>query len=194
MIAGLVLVFGYALLVWAVFFRFKWLRFSIAWGIVSVVVGLHLLIIFLIGLRFMTPLATEARVIQHTIQLTPRLPQPTRLMAVLVEPNVPVKKGQPLFQFERRSYEYQVKQLEAQLAKAKQNVLVMKTDIEVSRQKVNKNKAHLEFARYQQTLSANLAKQGAGPEEDAKKWAAQVAADEAAIKEAQAEEQRAILN
>ena len=72
MIAGLVLVFGYALLVWAVFFRFKWLRFSIAWGIVSVVVGLHLLIIFLIGLRFMTPLATEARVIQHTIQLTPR--------------------------------------------------------------------------------------------------------------------------
>jgi hypothetical protein len=52
----------------------------------------HLLIIFLIGLRFMTPLATEAKVIQHTIQLTPRLPQPTLLMAVLVEPNVPVRK------------------------------------------------------------------------------------------------------
>lgn len=194
MIAGLLMVFAYIVLVWAVFFRFKWLKFSIPWGVVSAFVGVHLLIIFLIGLRFMTPLATEARVIQHTIQLTPRLPQPTRLMAVLVEPNVPVKKGQPLFQFERRSYEYQVRQLESQLAKAKQNVLVMKTDIEVSRQKVNKNKAHLEFARYQQTLSANLAKQGAGPEEDAKKWAAQVAADEAAIKEAQAEEQRAILN
>ena len=194
MIAGLVLVFAYALLVWAVFFRFKWLKFSIPWGVVSAFVGVHLLIIFLIGLRFMTPLATEAKVIQHTIQLTPRLPQPTLLMEVLVEPNVSVKKGQPLFQFDRRMYEYQVKQLEAQLAKAKQNVLVMKADIEVAAQKVTKLKSHLEFARYQQTLSTNLAKQGAGPEEDAQKWAAQVAADVAAIKEAQAEEQRAILN
>ncbi|MBL0166438.1 MAG: HlyD family secretion protein [Propionivibrio sp.] len=194
MIAGLVMVFGYALIVWAVFFKFKWLKFSIPWGVVSAFVGLHLLIIFMIGLRFMTPYATEAKVIQHTIQLTPRLPQPTLLMAVLVEPNVPVKKGQPLFQFDRRMFEYQVRQLEAQLAKAKQNVLVMKADIEVAAQKVSKNKAHLEFARYQQTLSSNLARQGAGPEEDAQKWAAQVAADNAAIKEAQAEEQRAILN
>ncbi len=194
MIAGLVLVFAYALLVWAVFFRFKWLKFSIPWGVVSAFVGVHLLIIFLIGLRFMTPLATEAKVIQHTIQLTPRLPQPTLLMAVLVEPNVPVKKGQPLFQFDRRMFELQVKQLEAQLAKAKQNVLVMKADIEVAAQKVIKLKSQLEFAKYQQKLSANLAKQGAGPEEDAQKWAAQVGADTAAIKEAQAEEQRAILN
>ena len=194
MIAGLVLVFAYALLVWAVFFRFKWLKFSIPWGVVSAFVGVHLLIIFLIGLRFMTPLATEAKVIQHTIQLTPRLPQPTLLMEVLVEPNVSVKKGQPLFQFDRRMYELQVKQLEAQLAKAKQNVLVMKADIEVAAQKVIKLKSQLEFAKYQQKLSANLAKQGAGPEEDAQKWAAQVAADTAAIKEAQAEEQRAILN
>ena len=194
MIAGLVMLFAYVLLVWAVFFRFKWLKFSIPWGVVSAFVGVHLLIIFLIGLRFMTPLATEAKVIQHTIQLTPRLPQPTLLMAVLVEPNVPVKKGQPLFQFDRRMFEYQVRQLEAQLAKAKQNVLVMKADTGIAAQKVVKLKSHLEFAKYQQALSAKLAKQGAGPEEDAQKWAAQVAADVAAIKEAQAEEQRAVLN
>ena len=178
MILGLLMLFGYCFMMWLIFFKLKLAKFGIPQAVIGVFVGVHLLIIFLIGLRFMTPLATEARVIQHTIQLTPRLSHPTLLMAVLVEPNVPVKKGQPLFQFERRSYEYQVKQLEAQLAKAKQNVLVMKTDIEVARQKVNKNKAHLEFARYQQTLSANLAKQGAGPEEDAQKWAAQVAADE----------------
>ncbi len=132
--------------------------------------------------------------IQHTIQLTPRLPEPTVLMEILVEPNVPVKKGQPLFQFDRRMFEYKVKQLEAQLAKAEQNVLVLKADTQAAAQKVIKSKAHLEFAKFQQTLSAKLAKQGAGPEEDAQKWAAQVVADAAAIKEAQAEEQRAILN
>ena len=194
MILGLLMLFGYCFMMWLIFFKLKLAKFGIPQAVIGVFFGVHLLIIFLIGLRFMAPLATEARVIQHTIQLTPRLSQPTLLMAVLVEPNVPVRKGQPLFQFDRRSYEYQVKQLEAQLAKAKQNVLVMKTDVEVARQKVNKNKAHLEFAKYQQALSANLAKQGAGPEEDAQKWAAQVAVDTAAIKEAQAEEQRAILN
>ena len=194
MIFGLVMLFGYALVVWAVFFRFRWLKFSIPWGVISAFVGVHLLIIFLIGLRFMTPQATEARIIQHTIQLTPRLPQPTLLTAVLVEPNVPVKKGQPLFQFDRRMFEYQVRQLEAQLAKAKQNVLVMKADTQATAQKVIKLQSQLQFARYQQTLSAKLAGQGAGPEEDAQKWASQVLAEGAAIKEAQAEEQRAVLN
>lgn len=194
MILGLLMLFAYLVINWLVFFKFKLFKFGIPQGIIGVFVGVHLLLIFLIGLRFMTPLATEARVIQHTIQLTPRLPEPTLLMAVLVEPNVPVKKGQPLFQFDRRAYEYKVRQLEAQLAKARQNVLVMKADAEAAAQKVLKNKSHLEFAKYQQTLSTNLAKQGAGPEEDAQKWAAQVAADTAAIKEAQAEEQRAMLN
>ena len=194
MILGLLMLFGYCFMMWLIFFKLRLAKFGIPQAVIGVFVGVHLLIIFLIGLRFMTPLATEAKVIQHTIQLTPRLPQPTLLMAVLVEPNVPVRKGQPLFQFDRRMYEFQVKQLEAQLAKAKQSVLVMKTDIEVATQKVIKLKSHLEFARYQQRLSANLAKQGAGPEEDAQKWAAQVAADGAAIKEAQAEEQRAVLN
>ncbi len=194
MIAGLVLVFGYAILVWLVFFKFKVLKFSIPWGLVSAFVGVHLLIIFMIGLRFMTPLATEAKIIQHTIQLTPRLPEPTLLMAVLVEPNVSVKKGQPLFQFDRRAYEYKVRQLEAKLAKAKQDVLVMKADTEAAAQKVIKNKSHMEYAKYQEVLSTKLAKQSAGPEEDAQKWAAQVAADLAATKEAQAEEQRAMLN
>ena len=193
MIAALVICFGYLVLVWLVFFQFKWLKFSIAWGVVSAFVGLHLLIIFMIGLRFVTPYSTEAKIIQHTIQLIPRLPEPTLVTAVLVEPNVPVKQGQPLFQFDRRSYEYKVMQLEAQLAKAKQDVWVLKADTEAAAEKVIKLRSELEYAKYQQKLSSRLAKQGAGPEEDAQKWLAQVAAYEAGIKEAQAEQTRARL-
>lgn len=193
MLFGFVLLFGYAFVVWLVFFKYRWLRFTIAWAFGSSLVGLHLLIIFLIGLRFVTPLATEARIIQHTIQLVPRLPEPTLVTAVLVEPDVPVKKGRPLFQFDRRPYEDQVRQLEAQLAQAKQDVLVLKADTQVNEQKIARLRADLEFAKYQQKLATNLARQGAGPEEDAQKWSAQVAADAAAIKEAQAEETRARL-
>jgi len=141
----------------------------------------------------MTPYTTDATVVQPTIQLVPRLPEPTLVTAVMVDSNVPVKKGQPLFQFDRRIYEAKVKQLQAQLAQAKQNVLIMKADIQVTAEKIVKLRSELEYARYQEKLSKDLAKRGAGPEEDAQKWTAQVAADNAAIKEAQAEEQRSRL-
>jgi multidrug resistance efflux pump len=193
MIAGLVICFGYAVLIWLVFFHFKWLKFSIAWGVVSVLVGLHLLIIFMIGLRFVTPLSTNATMVQHTIQLTPRLSEPTLVTAVLVERNEHVKKGTPLFRFDRRPYEYKVRQLEAQLAKAKQNVLIDEADVAVATHKVAKLKDQLVYDKYQQKLSADLAKRGAGPKEDAQKWEAQVAAAEAGILEAQADEKRARL-
>jgi multidrug resistance efflux pump len=187
MLLGFLLLFVYGLAVWLTFFKFKWMKFNITWGLVSAFVGVHLLLIFLIGLRFVTPYATEAKVIQHTIQLIPRLSEPTLVTDVLVEPNVPVKKGQPLFQFDRRPYEYKVRELEAELAKAKQDVKVLKADMEVSAQKIVKLKSDLTYSRYQQKLSTDLAGRGAGPEEDAQKWTAQVAADEASIKEAQAE-------
>ena len=193
MLLGFVLLFVYIVAVWLTFFKFKWMKFNIVWGIVSVSVGLHLLIIFLIGLRFVTPYSTEARLVQHTIQLTPRLNEPTLVTDVLVEPNVPVKKGQPLFQFDRRPYEYKVRELEAELAKAKQNVHVLDADVEVAVQRVVQLESELVYARYEQKLSANLARRGAGPEEDAQKWAARVAANEAAIREARAEVERAEL-
>ena len=85
MIAALLICFLYVVLVWLAFFKFKWIKFSIVWGVVSGWVGLHLLLVFMIGLRFVTPYSTEARVIQHTIQLTPRLSEPTLVTAVLVE-------------------------------------------------------------------------------------------------------------
>jgi multidrug resistance efflux pump len=193
-IAGLVLVSIYAVAVWLVFFKFKWLKFSIAWGVVSALVGLHLLIIFMIGLRFMTPLATTAKIVQHTIQLTPRLSEPTLVTAVLVAPNVHVKQGTPLFQFDRRIYESKVQQLEAQLAQAQQNVRIMAADIQVAAEKVARLRSELVYAKYQEKISGDLAKKNAGPEEDLQKWSAQVAADGAAIKEAQGEEQRARLS
>jgi multidrug resistance efflux pump len=193
MMLGFVLLFAYGFIVWLVFFKFRWLKFTIPWGFFSTFFVLHLGIIFLIGLRFVAPTSTDARVIQRTIQLTPRLSEPTLVTAVLVQPNVHVKRGAPLFQFDRSIYEAKVRQLQAQLAQAKQNVLIMKADIQVTSEKIVKLRSELEYARYQQKLSTDLAKRGAGPEEDAQKWSAQVAADNAAIKEAQAEEQRSRL-
>src|SRR5271166_4206668 len=123
MVAGLLILVIYVFLCWLLFFKLKLIKFSIAWGVVSAFVGVHVLLIFFIWLRFATPYTMDAKVVQHTIQLIPRLPEPTLVTAVLVAPNTPVKKGDKLFEFDRRPYQYKVDAAKAQLAAAKQNVL-----------------------------------------------------------------------
>jgi multidrug resistance efflux pump len=193
MIAALLICFIYAVVVWLVFFKFKWIKFSIVWGVISGWVGLHMLLIFMIGLRFMTPYSTDARVIQQTIQLVPRLSEPTLVTAVLVGPDVPVKKGQPIFEFDRRPYEFRVQQFEAQLAQAKQNVRVLESDVAVAAQQLAKARSESVYAAYQKNLATGLAAKGAGPEEDAQRWDAQLKVNEAAVKETSAELDRAKL-
>jgi multidrug resistance efflux pump len=132
MVIALLITVLYVFLVWLIFFKLKLLKFSIVWGIVSAFVGLHVVLIFLVGMRFTAPYSTDAKVIQHTIQLIPRLPEPTLVTAVLVEPNVPVKKGDILFQFDRRPYEYKVNAVKAQLAAAQQHVLELKAQLDAA--------------------------------------------------------------
>ena len=120
---------------WLVFLKLKLLRLTPGWVFGFSVVVLHLMLIFVIGLRFVTPQSANATVVQHTIQLIPRLSEPTLVTAVLVEDNTEVKKGQPLFQFDRHRLRIRRStQIEAQLAAAKQNVKVLKADIEVAMQ------------------------------------------------------------
>ena len=128
MALGLILLFGYLLIVWLIFFRLKLVKFSPVWGLVSAFILIHVFLIFILGLRFVTPYSKDAKVIQHTIQIIPRLTEPILVTAVLFNPDMPVKKGQPLFQFDRRPYEYKVRQHEAALAAARQNVLVLKAE------------------------------------------------------------------
>src|SRR5712664_1694906 len=129
MVAGLLILAIFLFVFWLVFSKLKLLKLSPAWGVVSSLVFIHVLLIFLIGMRFMTPYSTDARVIQHTIQLIPRLPEPTLVTAVLVAPDVPVKQGEPLFQMDRRPYEYQVVQLQAQIEAARAKVVAYESKI-----------------------------------------------------------------
>ena len=92
MLLALGILFGFAVFFWLVFFQFKWLKPSVPWVLVSAFFVVHVLLIFLIGLRFMTPASNNAKVVQHTIQLVPRLTEPTLVTAVLVAENQPVRR------------------------------------------------------------------------------------------------------
>jgi hypothetical protein len=79
----LLITFLYCFGLWLIFFKFKWLRFSPSWGVISAFVGVHLGLTFMVGPRFVTPFSASARIVQHTLQLIPRLPEPMLLTAVL---------------------------------------------------------------------------------------------------------------
>jgi multidrug resistance efflux pump len=193
MTAGILILIAFFAIFWLVFFKLKLLRLSPAWGIVSAFFVLHLFLIFVIGLRFVTPNSNNATVVQRTIQLIPRLPEPTLVADVLVDDNTPVKKGQVLFQFDRRPYEYKVEQIEAQLAEAKQNVEILRADVDVATQKANRSKVELEYEQYQKKIFDQLAKEQAARQEVVEQWMTRVNAAEATQDEAQAELERARL-
>jgi multidrug resistance efflux pump len=65
-----------------------------------------------------------------------------------------------LFQFDRRPYEYKVSQLEAQLAEARQNVLVLKSNVEVATKKVERGKIDVGYEKYMQRIFDTLVSQG----------------------------------
>ena len=90
-----------------------------------------------------------------------------------------MKKDQPLFQFDRRPYEYKVRQLEAQLAEAKQNVLVLQSNVEAATQTATRAKVELDYQQYQKTLFDKLAKEQAVREEDVVQRATSMASAQA---------------
>jgi multidrug resistance efflux pump len=192
MVALLVLAFA-SLVFWLVFFQFKLLKLTPGWGVVFGFFVVHLLLVFVIGLRFMTPNSANATVVQRTIQLVPRLPEPTLVTGVLVQDDVPVKKGQPLFQLDRRPYQYKVDQIAAQLAAAKQNVNVLKADVDAATQGAKKAKVELEFTLYQKRMFDKLAQEQAVREEDIEQWLTRANAAQATLNGAEAQLQRATL-
>jgi multidrug resistance efflux pump len=178
---------------WLVFFRLKLVRLTPGWAIIFTFFVLHLFLVFLIGLRFMTPSSANATLVQRTIQLIPRLPEPTLVTEVLVGENVPVKKGQPLFQFDRRPYEYKVRQVEAQLAEAKQNVLILQADVELATQKAVIAEVELNYQQHQKGMFEKLVVEQAVRREQLVQTDARVKGAQATQTEAQAELERARL-
>jgi multidrug resistance efflux pump len=125
-----------------------------------------------------------------------------------------VRKGQPLFQFDRRPYEDQVRQLEGQLSTtlakatsstaqvrglqvqvvdARRDVAVFKADLDGAQARVLKNQSDLQYAKYQRLHFGHLVKTGAAPQENFQKWTAQVEALQAQVEEARADVERARL-
>ncbi len=193
MLIALGLVGIYVVFVWLVFFRFRLLKFNIVWGVVGFWVGVHMLLIFIVALRFYQPFTIDAHVIRPTIQLIPRLPQPTLLTEVLVEGNQPVKAGDILYQFDTTLYALKVTEDTANLVEAKQNALILDADVDLATDALAEATANQTYAQEQVDRFTDLVPKGGARQETLDQWNAQLGAAKAQVAEAEANIQKAKL-
>ncbi|WP_157973641.1 HlyD family secretion protein [Tropicimonas sp. IMCC34043] len=191
MLAVVAITVLYLFFIWIIFIKLKWLRLTPVWGVVSAFFLLHLLFVPLIGMRFVAPFSADVRLVRQTIQITPRLPEPTIVEQVLVTEGQHVNKGDPLFLLDSRVYQYQVDEATAALEGAKQNVVVLQEDINVAQETVARSEAELKYKQSQAKRYTDLAAQRAAPEAEAQRWQTDVATAEAQVAESEAQLKRA---
>lgn len=80
----------YLVLVWLVFYKYKWLRLTWTTGTVAALAGLFILGLFLALLNYLTP-SGRIVVAGPVVEVTPNVPG--EITAIPVKINVPVKKG-----------------------------------------------------------------------------------------------------
>jgi multidrug resistance efflux pump len=127
---------------------------------ISIFVGVGL--VFVGGIVFawwtFSPMARDARVFQYIIPIVPQVGG--RVVAVPVEPLVPVQKGDLLYQIDPEPYQYRVDQFSAS---------------------INQAKAQKRLAQIQVDRSRGLVRASAGAQSDLDRWIAELAVADASI-------------
>src|SRR5882762_8675292 len=148
----------YIAALWAIFSRFKLVRWGCLSGAVAVLIGGFILAVFLALFNYLTP-SGRVTVTGRVVEVTPNVTG--QIIAIPVKPNVPVKKGDVLFQIDPAPFQYKVSQLQASLAAAKQQVDILKSNYEQATANVTGLTAQVAFNKQRNADIQKLAAEGA---------------------------------
>lgn len=172
----------YSLVVWLIFFKFKWLRWTTAAAVVVVTIPIIGLACLMLLLNVVAPSALDVQVVKYVVQVLPRVTG--RVVEVPAQPNRLTRKGEVLFRVDPRPFEFEVQRLEALLAATRANVGAQREDlraaeaqIDVSKNRVASIQGSIEATRVRLKLSElrlgqtkQLAESGAGDQFEAERW------------------------
>jgi RND family efflux transporter MFP subunit len=102
----------YAILVWLIFFKLKWLRWGWGTGTVTLILGIFLCAVFVGFLSYLVPTG-RVTVISRVVEVTPNVAG--QITEISAPPNQLVKAGTLLFKIDPAPYEAQLRTLDAQL-------------------------------------------------------------------------------
>jgi multidrug resistance efflux pump len=143
---------------WAVFSKFKLVRWGWLSGTVSVVAGVFILAVFLALFNYLTP-SGRVTVTGRVVEVTPNVTG--QIVAIPVKPNVPVKANDVLFQIDPAPFQYKVAQLQASLAGAKQQAEILKANYDQATANVAGLAAQVAFNTQRNADIQKLAAEGA---------------------------------
>src|SRR5688572_1658471 len=172
----------YSLIVWLIFFKFKWLAWTMTAAVVVITLPILGMAALILLLNVYAPSALDVQVVKYVVQVLPRVTG--RVIEVPVEPNRLVRKGEVLFRVDPRPFQFEVDRLEAQLSSTRADVGAMGEDlraaeaqIDVSRNRVTSLMSSIEATRVRLGLAERRAKQtgqladsGAGDRFEAERW------------------------
>jgi multidrug resistance efflux pump len=190
----------YALFVWLIFFKFKWLPWNTASMVIVVTIPIVALTTMIMLLNVFAPSTNDVRIVKYVVNVVPQVGG--RVLEVPVEPNRPVKKGDVLFRIDPTPYALAVKGLEAQLANAQASgreideqaggaaggVAAARGAVQQADARVREVQARLELSRKRVEENRELVKTGAGD-----RFALEAAEADAKALEAQLDTARGVL-
>jgi multidrug resistance efflux pump len=113
----LILLIIYAVCVWFIFFKKKWLPWNITSQVIVVTIPIFALTVIILFMNIVAPSSHDIRAMNYVIPIVPRVTG--QVTEVPVEPNRPIKKGDVLFKMDPEPFEAAVKAVEATLASNK---------------------------------------------------------------------------
>jgi multidrug resistance efflux pump len=145
---------AYFSLVWLIFVNYKLLRFSLFWKFVVFGIWIGALLTEILALGQFAPYSKSAFVQTYVVQMAPEWGG--KVKEVYAKPNVPIKKGDPLFQMDQQERQYKVDLYTAQLAAADTQVAELAQQLKQADARVQKTEADLEIEKikYQQVNDA----------------------------------------
>ena len=180
----------YLVALWAVFSKFKLVRWGWLSGTISLLVGGFILATFLALFNYLTP-SGRVTVTGRVVEVTPNVTG--QIVTIPVKPNVPVKANDVLFQIDPAPFQYTVAQLQASLAGAKQQAEILKSNCEQATANVAGLTAQVAFNTKRNADIQKLAEEGADTQFQAQDRQNQSETTQAQLNVAKAAQQSAKL-
>src|SRR3954471_18634015 len=111
----------YASFIWLIFFKFKWLPWNFVSQVIVITIPIIALTLLILLLNIAAPSSHDVRVINYVVPINPNVRG--LVTEVPIEPNRPLKKGDVLFKIDPTPYETAVRNVEAQLAQLRVQLL-----------------------------------------------------------------------
>jgi len=149
----------YAIVIYLIFGRFKWLPWNKTWKTIVGTVGLFIAVVVLGALNYLTP-SGRVTVQGVAIEITPNVSGPVIEVAAI--PNKPLKKGDLLFRIDPTPFAAEVMRLEAVVVETKSSVVGLQADLDSANADIIRLEAELKFGFQRRDDISQLTERGAG--------------------------------